>query len=95
MPVIIEGVFDQTTLCTFMLELCNMDQWKAIDVKDWVQDLVSTKPANLRSNNVVNNLYKEIKSRNLKKEDLVPILMVTDLHIDFDYKPGSSNVCTD
>ena len=30
-----------------------------------------------------------------KKSDLKKIVMISDLHIDYDYKPGSSNTCTD
>ena len=91
MPVVINGVFDEETMCTFLLELCGMDEWRAIEVQDWVQDMVSTKPAVAKSNNYVNNLYDKLDP----DTNLIKVVLFSDLHVQADYVIGMSNTCND
>jgi len=41
------------------MNLCELDKWHKVDVKDWVNSLLMGKPTAAKSNNFVDNMYKE------------------------------------
>jgi len=47
------------------------------------------------SNDYVNNLYSENKERlsAINKDDLIKVVMMSDLHMDWDYLEGADNSC--
>ena len=91
-PILTDKLLTERSLCTFILELCDMEKWKKIDVKEWVEDKVSSKPKIAQHNNFVNNLYHDFQLKESKKEP-IKIVMFADLHIDYDYTPGTSSEC--
>lgn len=58
--------------------------------------MLSDKPDFIKNNTYINDLYKYMKERDANAEEPVAtykILHFTDLHIDFDYAPGSNANC--
>ena len=86
---IFEVLFDQLiteqTMCTFILELCDMDEWQAIDLDQWVFDKINEKPKIAQSNDYINKLYVSQKKKPLK------VALFTDIHLDYDYLVGAKN----
>ena len=86
---IFEVLFDQLiteqTMCTFILELCDMDKWQAIDLDQWVFDKINEKPKIAQSNDYINKLYVSQKKKPLK------VALFTDIHLDYDYLVGAKN----
>jgi hypothetical protein len=57
--MITDQLLDSHNLCTFIMNLCELDKWHKVDVKDWVNSLLMGKPTAAKSNNFVDNMYKE------------------------------------
>ena len=43
-PLIWDEILSEHTFCTFIMELCEMDKWKPVDVNEWVFNKVNEKP---------------------------------------------------
>jgi len=63
-----------------------------MDVNEWVHDILKTKPDILKENDFVNKLYEKEKN-NFKNRNALKVVLMSDLHLDFDYMPGMSNNC--
>lgn len=50
----VESLFNEKTLCTFILHLCNQEEYTPIDLDKWIQELISKKPDHVKDNNFVN-----------------------------------------
>jgi len=55
----VNTLLGEQKLCVFELGLCEKDQWEAIDLKKWIFNLINSKPEIAKTNDYVNNLYKE------------------------------------
>jgi len=56
-----------------------------------VAKILAGKPEIAKTNDFVNNLYKQ--GLETKKENLIKVALISDLHVDFDYAPGSNTLC--
>ena len=63
-----------------------------MDVNEWVFHILNTKPDVLKGNDFVNKLYEKEKN-NFKSRNALKVVLMSDLHLDFDYTPGMSNNC--
>ena len=90
-PLIWEELLSEQTMCTFILELCEMDLWRPVDVNKWVFDKVNSKPKIGQTNDFVNKLYENYKEK--PRSELVKVLMFSDLHVDYNYTVGASVDC--
>jgi len=72
-----------------------MEKYDEVDLKKVVYDELHLKSPLAQQNNHVNNLYAKHEQRinNLDKKDLVKVVMMSDLHMDWDYLPGADNSC--
>ena len=87
LPAIFDELGTEQTWCTFTLKVCEQDQWREIDLDEWVFNKINEKPAIVRDNDYMNQLYRNGTSG---KTPLKAVLM-TDLHLDYDYVIGSKN----
>ena len=87
-----EAFWSYENLCIFQLQQCEQDKWHSVDVMEWVYNLLNSKPQHLQSNDYLNNLYLK-NEKNFMSEDLVKIVMFSNLHVDYNYTEGSSNTC--
>lgn len=69
--------------------LCSPGKWTRRDLEGDILEQINKKSQQALTNNFVNNLYKTIKP----KKDLIKIAIVSDLHMQYDYVPGSSSQC--
>lgn len=42
--MITDQLLNSHNMCTFIMNLCELDKWNKIDVKDWVNHLLGEKP---------------------------------------------------
>ena len=90
-PMMVNELLTDQSMCTFVLEVCDMDHWKPLNVEEVVSAIIDGKPALAQSNDYVNNMYKSMQTR--PKDELIKVAVFSDLHVDFDYAPGSNNDC--
>lgn len=90
-PIIFEMLLSELDLCTFILEVCPNDKWEKTDTEEFVFNKVNEKSDELRKNNFVQNLYDKMEKKD--KKDLIPVVLMSDLHMDYGYQEGMSNNC--
>jgi hypothetical protein len=84
--------------CTEVWDVC--PQWNSnyieLDPNNYVDAMLSTKPANIQNDDFIDNLYKQI-AEDPKKESRPTLKFVhfTDIHMDPFYEAGSSTKCSD
>lgn len=59
LPMITDQLLDEQNMCTFIMNLCDMDKWHKVDVKAWIDTVLMQKPEITIANDYINNLYKE------------------------------------
>jgi len=52
--MIFDELLNEQTLCTFILNLCDMENWTKIDVEKWIYYKLNKKPYSAKSNDFVN-----------------------------------------
>lgn len=92
-PVNMGEMLSELNLCTFILQVCNQDKWKKLDVNKVVFDIVNSKSEVAKQNNFVQNIYNKLADNPPDKNKLVKALLITDLHLDWEYMAGVSNNC--
>jgi hypothetical protein len=94
LPLIANDVLGQKNLCVFQLQLCERGDWVSRNQKQEVFNLLSNKPELAKSNDFINNLYKENRADFRKPgREPIKIAMVSDLHIDLEYTEGANSDC--
>lgn len=84
----------EKVFCTYEMEVCDMDKYAKIDVKEQLFDLLVQKPPKASTNDFINNLYKENKQYfNTPGREPIKIVSISDLHIDYEYTVGKSVNC--
>lgn len=58
LPVLFDEFLSTQTLCTFELELCDMDKWEKLSLDDFIDEKVAAKPENIKENDFLNKLYQ-------------------------------------
>lgn len=58
--------------------------------KDYVHDQLQKKNENLKTDDYINNIYKRIDGQ---KRETIKVVQMTDVHLDFDYMPGTDAGC--
>lgn len=76
-------------MCEFRIPLCNRSKWKALDLEDQIFYEAANKTAAAKPNNFVNSLYQKMG----KPQNLLKVALISDLHVDYSYTIGASNVC--
>jgi len=56
-PVLFDQFLTTQTLCTFELELCDMDKWEKLSIDAFIDEKLSTKPDHLKGNDYLNKMY--------------------------------------
>jgi len=93
-PIFTKEILNEQNMCTFIFNVCDMEHWEKIDVNDWVDDLLSKKPKELRNNDFMNKLYKENAPEFGKPgRELLKVVILSDLHLDYSYTEGADNDC--
>ena len=59
LPMLTDQLLNSHNMCTFIMNLCELDKWNKVDVKEWVNHVLEQKPVAAKSNSFVNDLYKE------------------------------------
>jgi hypothetical protein len=63
-----------------------------LDVDQYVNNLLSQKPAELQSNDYIDKIYVQMESDTSSRPQL-KVVHLSDIHIDFDYAEGSNAQC--
>lgn len=90
-PIFVDEILSKGNLCTFVVPVCELDKYHRVNVEDWVEDVLMSKPKESQSNDYVNNLYSKYNKETAKRP--IKIALISDLHVDFDYMQGMSNNC--
>lgn len=91
LPAITDHLLNEEVACTFILNICDTDKWKAVDLDQWIEDLLKDKPEGVQNNDFVNQQYLAMPKKD--KGDLIKLALISDLHMDWDYTPGMNSVC--
>ena len=63
--MVMEGLgaktFEPNFFCEVQLPICKNEHFNILTVDDYTQRILSDKPAIIKNNDFINNLYKEIK----------------------------------
>lgn len=57
LPVLFDEFLTSQTLCTFELELCDMDKWEKLSIDAFIDEKVSAKPDHVKGNDYLNKMY--------------------------------------
>lgn len=94
LPILVDDLMSERVFCTYQMEVCDMDKYAKIDVKETLFDLLVQKPPKAFSNDFINNLYKEHKMEfDTPGRESLKIVSISDLHIDYEYTVGATNDC--
>ena len=58
LPVVTDGLFSEETMCTFILPLCDTQNWIPIDLNVEIQNQLLSKVAIAQENDFVNEMYR-------------------------------------
>jgi hypothetical protein len=58
LPILTDQLFTETTMCSYIFNLCDMGKYEMQDSETWVFNVVQEKPSLASGNNYVNNLYQ-------------------------------------
>ena len=87
-----ERLFDPTTMCTFTLNACGQDEWAAIDPNAWAYWFIRQRPAEFSDPDHIGKIYDQMVPR--KKDELIKIALLSDIHMDYGYTPGTASHCS-
>jgi hypothetical protein len=57
-PIVTEQLFAETTMCSYILNVCDMDKYEIEDSEAWVFNVVGAKTPLAATNNYINTLYE-------------------------------------
>jgi hypothetical protein len=84
-------------MCEVNLNKCTDTNYIKLDVQDYVDSVLASKPDYLDNDDYQDNLYQQIAkdtSSGVVRETLT-LGQFTDIHIDLDYVVGSNGNCGD
>ena len=93
LDVVFGEILTKDRICNESLGICTHPVIEQIDVHDVVNDILSTKPADLAQDNYIGNLYDHIAANGGDSRDHVMAVHISDLHMDFLYKEGTLADC--
>ena len=89
-PVLFTKLFTELGLCTFTFYFCERDHWQQLDVNSYIDDQISQKSEAAQPNNFIDNLYEQEKDKfNTPGREPLRFAVLTDIHTDKKYLPGS------
>jgi hypothetical protein len=87
-----DGLFSEESMCTFILPVCDAENWTPIDLNAEVDEQLLEKVPIAKENDFLNEMYEQYEELQ-EKSDLVKIVVLNDLMVDYDYEAGMSNQC--
>lgn len=63
--------------------------------EEYVNRILETKPAIIKDNYFLNNLYDSMDELTIKDRKTFKVVHISDPHVDFEYTPGSDAFCND
>jgi sphingomyelin phosphodiesterase len=69
---------------------CKSPEITEIDLHQAVNKILADKPDHIKDDNFINNMYSDMKTT-----DTLKAILLTDVHIDLDYKEGMNVDCGD
>lgn len=87
--------FEPYHFCEQFVGICKPRHYEFLDPIDDAKRILADKPDFIKDNNYINNMYKEIAEdkRAGRERETMLLYHISDLHMNLDYKPGTSNVC--
>ena len=81
-------------MCVYTLGVCDVGVWEAQDMKQEIFDMINSKPEAAKTNDYVNNLYKQHKDKfRTAGRQPIKLALISDLHLDYDYLEGAEADC--
>lgn len=77
-------------ICNEWFGMCSKPAITEIDLHQAVDQILSDKPESIKDDNFINNLYSEVKM-----DDMLTAVLLTDVHLDLEYKEGTAVDCGD
>ena len=93
LPALAGGVISPQRICDETLHLCKSPSIEELNVDNFVQKRLASKPELIKNNTFVDDLYKQIAADSNARE-VVRSIQLADLHIDFSYTVGAPTQCS-
>lgn len=87
-----EGVLDPDYFCSEFAGYCSASNYYIFYSEDWVDQLLTTKPESLKSNDYLNKVYDQIANSPQPRKTLKAV-QISDPHVDFLYTDGADSQC--
>ena len=81
-------------ICNERLGWCKNPVITEIDLNTVVSNILATKPASIQNDDYVQNMYQTM-ALSAEARPTLRALHVSDVHLDFDYTPGTLSNCKD
>lgn len=91
-PVLAESIFSPDYFCGEFLGYCSTSNYYVFYSEDWVDQLLQTKPEQIKDNNYLNSVYDKISSDPNPRRKLTAV-QISDPHVDFQYAVGANANC--
>lgn len=92
LPAVADGILSSQRICDEYLGFCKTPKITELNADDYVKQKIAEKPASIKDNNFVDNIYKQIKESKTPRKT-VRSVQLSDPHIDFSYKEGEPSTC--
>lgn len=81
--------FSASYICQRKLKMCHYESLESIEIVDFVNTVLSDRPATIVNDDYVDNLYAGIGA----SDPTYKIIHLADLHLDFKYEEGTRTDC--
>jgi len=92
-PVLSRYLITRDRVCDEWLGWCSAPVYEAIDLNNLVNDILSTKPLEVRNDNFMNEMYAEI-AKDPNPRETIKAVHISDPHLDKLYTEGTLANCT-
>lgn len=93
LPAVADGLLSKFRICDEYFHLCTKPAIKELSADGYVKAQLAAKPAIIKNNDFVNDLYRKI-ANDTKEREIVRSIQLSDPHIDFKYKEGAPTQCS-
>ena len=86
-----QAFLDPEYFCENTVVLCHDGDYDLFHAEEYVNKLLESKPAIIKENRFLNDLYESIDELTIKNRKNLTVVHVSDPHVDFMYAAGSDS----
>jgi len=90
LPLVFGQLLDEKGLCTYELQVCDTEIYQPRNLEEDIAQILSSKPEAAKSNDFVNNLYRNLKP----SKSPIKVALLSDFHVDPEYTEGANTNCS-